>query len=47
MYPQPLAAEDESDATTIQRLRETLGEFFADRLSGDRDWAMGVLQGSQ
>lgn len=31
----------------MQQLREVLGDFFAERLAGDNEWAMGVLAGQQ
>ncbi|EKM52066.1 uncharacterized protein PHACADRAFT_262519 [Phanerochaete carnosa HHB-10118-sp] len=45
--PQPLDTATESDAAIIQRLRDTLGDFFADRLIGDKEWALSVLQGNE
>lgn len=33
------------DQETIAQLRETLGDYFAERLMGDRAWARSVLQG--
>ncbi|KAI0032798.1 TATA box binding protein associated factor-domain-containing protein [Vararia minispora EC-137] len=37
--PMPVDAGSELDA----RLREVMGEYFADRLAGDRDWAAAIL----
>ncbi|KAI0772233.1 TATA box binding protein associated factor-domain-containing protein [Irpex lacteus] len=45
--PTPLDIGDESDAATMQQLREVLGDFFADRLANDSQQAIGVLAGQQ
>ncbi|GJE91707.1 TAF-domain-containing protein [Phanerochaete sordida] len=45
--PEPLNPADDADAAVVQRLRDTVGDFFADRLTGDRQWALGVLQGNE
>jgi transcription initiation factor TFIID subunit 6 len=44
--PVPLDSENESDAAVITQLREVLGDFFAEKLQGDSDWARGVLGGA-
>jgi transcription initiation factor TFIID subunit 6 len=41
--PVPLNLGDPDDARIAERLRETLGDFFAERLMGDAAWARGVL----
>lgn len=41
--PVPLDLEDSDDAQVVERLREILGDFFAERLVGDAAWARGVL----
>lgn len=38
-----LDLSQESDIIFSQRLRTTLGDFFANRLAGDATWARGVL----
>ena len=38
-----LNTTDEDDAKTMERLREVLGDFFAEKLYGDKDWAMSIL----
>ncbi|KAI0311773.1 TAF-domain-containing protein [Amylostereum chailletii] len=38
---QPIPFDPNSEQ--VARLREVLGDFFADRLMGDREWATGVL----
>jgi transcription initiation factor TFIID subunit 6 len=37
--PDSLNATDEDDAKTMERLWEGLGDFFAEKLYGDKDWA--------
>ncbi|KAH7915472.1 TATA box binding protein associated factor-domain-containing protein [Hygrophoropsis aurantiaca] len=41
--PESLDPSDAADAATIDQLRDALGEFFAERLYGDKDWALGIL----
>lgn len=41
--PVPLNPGDPNDARIAGRLREILGDFFAERLMGDAAWARGVL----
>ena len=44
LYPpsqQPVPLDPTSEQAA--RLREILGDFFSERLMGDREWAMGVL----
>lgn len=41
--PIPLNPSVESDASAISELRDTLGDFFAEKLVRDRAWAIGVL----
>jgi transcription initiation factor TFIID subunit 6 len=36
----------EEDAALIQQTRQVLGDFFAEKLVGDRSWAKGVLSGT-
>jgi len=38
-----LNATAEDDAKTVGRLREVLGDFLAEKLYGDKDWALSVL----
>ncbi|KAI0293657.1 transcription initiation factor TFIID complex subunit [Multifurca ochricompacta] len=45
-HPVPLDLEDLDDAQIAERLREILGDFFADRLVSDANWARGVLEES-
>jgi len=41
--PVPLNLGDADDARIAERLRDSLGDFFAERLMGDAAWARGVL----
>ena len=41
--PESLNATDEDDAKTMKRLREVLGDFFAEKLYGDKDWTLSIL----
>ena len=45
--PVPLNPNDFSDSEVTQELREKLGDFFAEMLYGDAQWARGVLIGGQ
>jgi hypothetical protein len=38
---------EESDAVTIQQLRDLLGDFFAQSLAADSHQAMGILVGQE
>jgi transcription initiation factor TFIID subunit 6 len=42
-HPVPLDLGHPDDAQIADRLREILGDFFAERLVGDAAWARGVL----
>jgi transcription initiation factor TFIID subunit 6 len=42
-HPVPLDLGHADDAQIAERLREILGDFFAERLVGDAAWARGVL----
>jgi len=37
--PESLNATDNNDDKTMEQLREGLGDFFAGKLYGDKDWA--------
>jgi len=39
----PLNLADGSDAEVIGKLRESVGDFFAERMIYDSVWARGVL----
>jgi len=39
----PLDPGNGSDAEVIRKLRENLGDFFAERMVYDSAWARGVL----
>jgi len=41
--PESLDATDEGDAKTIEHSREVLGDFFTEKLYGDKDWMIGIL----
>lgn len=41
----PLDSAEEADAAVIQQLKETMGDFFAEKLWGDAAWARAVLTG--
>jgi transcription initiation factor TFIID subunit 6 len=41
--PVPLDPANPDDAQVAERLRDILGDFFAERLVGDAAWARGVL----
>ena len=43
--PVPLDSTNEADTAVIQQLKETMGDFFAERLWGDSAWARAVLTG--
>ena len=43
--PVPLDSANEVDAAVIQQLKETMGDFFAERLWGDSAWARAILTG--
>ncbi|CAL1712176.1 unnamed protein product [Somion occarium] len=45
-HPLPLNTYADTDQPLITQLQETLGEFFAEQLLFDRDWAAGILSGS-
>ena len=45
--PVPLNPNEFGDSDIMRRLRETLGDFFAEMLYGDAQWARGVLIGGQ
>lgn len=48
LHPVPLNANDETDAATLRRLRDTVGDYFAEHLMGDRDRITGILgEGSE
>ena len=36
---------EEAQPEVMVRLREVVGDFFASRLAGDQEWAVGVLGG--
>ncbi|KAF7979217.1 hypothetical protein HWV62_83 [Athelia sp. TMB] len=42
----PSDMPETADAELVTTLREALGDFFAERLAGDRAWAVGVLTGT-
>ncbi|KAG1732405.1 TATA box binding protein associated factor-domain-containing protein [Suillus paluster] len=41
--PESLYTEDEGDAMIMGQLQEVLGSFFAEKLYGDKGWALGIL----
>jgi transcription initiation factor TFIID subunit 6 len=41
--PESLDATNEGDGKTIEHLREVLGDFFAEKLYGDKGWVLGIL----
>ena len=43
--PVPLDPESDSDKLTVERLRETFGDFFARRMMNDGEWARAILSG--
>ncbi|KIJ54804.1 hypothetical protein M422DRAFT_240888 [Sphaerobolus stellatus SS14] len=43
--PVPLNPASEEDMPYIERLRETFGDFFAQRLMNDGEWVRGILSG--
>ena len=48
MLRSPSDMPEEAPPEVVTRLREVLGDFFAGRLAGDREWALGVLgEGSE
>ncbi|KAI0782118.1 transcription initiation factor TFIID complex 60 kDa subunit [Abortiporus biennis] len=42
----PQFSHPETDPTTITRLREIVGDFFAERIQKDSGWTRGILAGS-
>ncbi|TCD67164.1 hypothetical protein EIP91_000449 [Steccherinum ochraceum] len=42
----PLDANSQEDVAVVMQLRNTLGDFFAERLMQDGAWARGVISGS-
>jgi len=38
-----LNATNEDDAKTMECLREVSGDFFAEKLYGDKDWTLSIL----
>ena len=43
--PIQLDPESVSDKPTVERLRETFGDFFARRMMNDGEWARAILSG--
>jgi transcription initiation factor TFIID subunit 6 len=41
--PESLDATDDGDAVTMRQLQDVLGNFFAEKLYGDKGWALGIL----
>ncbi|KAG1791827.1 TATA box binding protein associated factor-domain-containing protein [Suillus plorans] len=41
--PESLDATDDGDTVTIAQLQDVLGNFFAEKLHGDKGWALGIL----
>ncbi|KAK7681651.1 hypothetical protein QCA50_015385 [Cerrena zonata] len=41
----PVPCYPDSDQLIISQLHETLGDFFAEKIMLDRDWAVGILTG--
>ncbi|KAG2049088.1 TAF-domain-containing protein [Suillus hirtellus] len=41
--PESLDATDDGDIVTIAQLQDVLGNFFAEKLHGDKGWALGIL----
>ena len=42
-HPAALDAGSGADSELRERLHATLGDFFAERLEGDAEWARGIL----
>jgi transcription initiation factor TFIID subunit 6 len=45
-FPEALNEENEEDVALLQQTRQVVGDFFAEKLQGDRTWAKGVLSGT-
>ncbi|GBE83264.1 Transcription initiation factor TFIID subunit 6 [Sparassis crispa] len=43
----PLDASSETDVRAVTQLREVLGDFFANKLVDDSEWARGILSADQ
>jgi transcription initiation factor TFIID subunit 6 len=43
VVPVPLDGSNAADTIFVKDMREMLGDFFAEKLLGDRAWARGVL----
>ncbi|KAG2106541.1 TATA box binding protein associated factor-domain-containing protein [Suillus discolor] len=41
--PESLDATDDGDSVTMAQLQDVLGNFFAEKLHGDKGWALGIL----
>lgn len=41
--PESLDTTDDGDTATIGQLQDVLGKFFAEKLYGDKGWALGIL----
>ena len=45
MLQPPSDMPEQAQPEVVARLHEVLGDFFADRLGVDQEWALGVLGG--
>lgn len=43
--PVPLEHDSDTEKATVDRLRETFGDYFARRIMNDGDWAKAILSG--
>jgi len=43
----PLGEQNENDVALVNQIRQVVGEFFGERLMKDREWAKGILVGSE
>ncbi|KAA1475677.1 TAF-domain-containing protein [Dentipellis sp. KUC8613] len=43
--PMPLDESKEEDRLLLERLKESMGEYFAERLRGDSQWVKSILEG--
>ena len=42
-HPVPLDPNSGADSELIEKLHATLGDFFAERIASDAEWARGIL----
>ena len=43
----PLDEQNAGDVALVTQIRQVIGDFFGEQLLADKDWAQGVLVGSE